>query len=77
MGPDPFGEQFARRVFQTGHFIQITVIKCLMDGVPGLFDIGEVHDPAKNRVKGAADMHLDDKGMSMHPSTGMPLLKKG
>ena len=57
--PDPLRKPLAGGIFQSRNVVEIAMIELLEDRREGLFDVGEVHDPAHLRVGFAAHMHFD------------------
>lgn len=63
--PDPFGENFASRIFQPGNFIQIIMVKLLIERLKNGFYLGEVTDPAGIWIDFTLDIDSHAKRMAM------------
>lgn len=70
--PDPNGEVFEGRVFQSGDIVQVTMIELLDDLLGCLADLGMIIEPAQLRVDFAFHRDLDAKTMAMDASTFVP-----
>src|SRR5574337_627985 len=66
--PDPAREVFAGWIFQSRNFVEITVIQRLEHRREGLFQFGEIHDPATARSGFAAYVNLYAERMPVQPA---------
>jgi hypothetical protein len=57
--PDPFGQNLAGRVLQSGNVIQIVVIQPLIQRLEDGFDLGEVPDPPGVGIHVTREMEAD------------------
>ena len=64
--PDPNGDVFGGRVFQSGDIIDQPVIQLVNNSVHDIFEFFEVHDPAKLWVGRSFDVDLELIGMTVH-----------
>ena len=71
--PDPFGDDFAGGVFQTGDIVQIVMVELLVEWLEDRFDLRKIPNPAGVRVDLAFDIDGNAEGMAMQASTFMPL----
>ena len=71
--PDPAREILARRVRQTGHLIQIVVVKLVEKGLEGILDAGEVHDPSRVFLHRTADVDFHAERMTVQTAAFVAL----
>ena len=71
--PDPFGDNFAGGVFQTGNIVQIVMVELLVEWLEDRFDLRKIPNPAGVRVDLAFDIDGNAEGMAMQAPTFMPL----
>jgi len=45
--PNPHGDDFARRIFQTGYLVQIIMVELFPDRLERGRDVGVIHQPAQ------------------------------
>lgn len=63
--PDPARHIFAGRIVQSGDVIEIVVVELVVVRLERSFDLGEILDPAEQRIDRAGNMQLDAKRMPM------------
>ena len=68
---------FAGGVFQAGNLVQVTVVELLMNFIPGLLNLGEINNPAKNRVKWALQVNFDVERVPVQACARMGLTQIG
>ena len=70
--PDPLGDDFAGRIFQTRYFVQIVMIELFVEWFEDRFDLGEVANPAGVGVDFAFNIDGNAERMAMQAPTFMP-----
>lgn len=60
---------FAGWILQAGNFVQIVMIKLLVQRLERPADVGEIDDPAFARPNRAAHVHLNVKRVTVQPVT--------
>jgi hypothetical protein len=69
--PDPFRQVFTGRIVETLNVIEAIVIQLLKQRLKSLFEVGEIHDPARLFSHRAPDVDFYSKGMPMHTGAFM------
>jgi len=75
--PQPDREVFAGGVLQSGNLIQITMVKCSMNRLPGRFDLGKIQHPTLHWVDLAAQRKLHVERVPMQARAGMGVRQRG
>ena len=75
--PDPLGDDFAGRVFQTRYFVQVVMIELLVQWLEDRFDLRKIANPAGVGVDLAFNVDGNAERMAMQPSTFMPFRHMG
>src|SRR5262245_23663477 len=57
--PDVARQDFARRVLETGHFVQVVVVELFEERRPRSVQLGEVDEPSRFGIDGSFDGELD------------------
>src|SRR6266702_1059150 len=65
--PNPFGQDFACWIFQTGDLIQMAVIQLVEDRGKSLGDVREITHPPLDGVDGTGDVDDDTERVSVQP----------
>src|SRR4051794_32914437 len=60
-------QNFAGRVFETGHFVQVIVVEYVVERRPYVVEIAEVHEPAGVWIHWAGDGQLDPEAVPVEP----------
>ena len=65
--PDPFGDDFAGRVFQARDVIEVVMVELLIERLEDRLDLGEVADPALAAAPAATSSTSKKSNMSATP----------
>src|SRR5436190_24382967 len=65
--PDPYRDVFAGWIFQTGNFIEITVIELFPEGLERFGNVRVIHQPAELGIAFAGDDNLGLKTVTVQP----------
>ena len=71
--PNPLGQYFTGRIFQTRNVIQIVMIKLLVKRLENRFYFRKVANPASRGVNITAQMDRDLERVTMQTAAFMPL----
>jgi hypothetical protein len=67
--PDPFREDFARRVLKSVDLVEIPVVETIKDRLHGQGEVGKITNPTRSNLDRPLHVHGDAKRMTMKSPT--------
>jgi hypothetical protein len=71
--PDLSGELFAGGIRQSFHVIEVAMVELVVNGLKGVLDISEIHDPAGGRRWCALHVDFDPERMAVQSAAFVPV----